>query len=199
MSTNRHDDGHHEKGTLTGFQYHLSSTLNCKLMSENKGSGQKSQSSDVTGILSQLEALLDEYLVNKASFALPPEVKEFIVKVSPYLVIIFAVMALPVIFAALGLTAILSPFAMMGGYGYGFGWGYAAIVGLVVSVLTLIMEIIAVPGLFKRTKGSWRLLFYASVVSLIGSILSLSGIIGGIVGAVIGWYILFQVKELYQN
>ncbi len=172
-----------------------------KFSEENKGSGQKAQSSDVTGILSQLEALLDEYLVNKAPFALPPEVKEFIVKVSPYLVIIFAVMALPVIFAALGLTAILSPFAMMGGYGYGygFGWGYAAIVGLAVSVITLIMEIIAVPGLFKRTKGAWRLLFYASVVSLIGSILSLSGIISGIFGAIIGWYILFQVKELYQN
>jgi hypothetical protein len=167
---------------------------------ENKGSGQHAKAkSDVKGILSQLEALLDEYMVTKAPFALPPEVKEFIVKVSPYLVIIFAVMALPLILAALGLTAILTPFAMMGGYHYGFGWGFSATIGLAISVITIIMEIAAVPGLFKRTEGAWRLLFYTSIVSLIGTIISFSGLLGGIIGAIIGWYILFQVKELYKN
>lgn len=155
--------------------------------------------SDVKGILSQLEALLDEYMVTKAPFALPEQVKEFIVKVSPYLVIVFAVMALPLILAALGLTAIFSPFAMMGGYHYGLGWGFSATVGLAISVITIIMEIVAVPGLFKRTKSAWRLLFYTSIVSLIGTIISFSGILSGIIGALIGWYILFQVKELYTN
>jgi hypothetical protein len=170
------------------------------LHEENKGSEQKAQAkSDVKGIVSQLEALLDEYMVNKAPFALPQEVKEFIVKVSPYLIIVFAVMALPLILAALGLTAILSPFAMMGGYRYGFEWGYAATIGLTISVITVIIEIIAVPGLFKRTKAAWTLLFYASIVSLFGTILSFSGLFGGIIGAIIGWYILFQVKELYKN
>jgi hypothetical protein len=153
----------------------------------------------VKGVLSQLEAILDEYMVTKAPFALPQEVKEFLVNVSPYLIIIFVVMALPIIFAALGLTAILTPFAMMGGYRYGFDWGFGAIIGLVISVISIIIEIMAVPGLFKRTKGAWRLLFYASIVSLIGSILSVSGIISGIIGTIIGWYLLFQVKELYKN
>ena len=169
---------------------------------ENNGSGQKTQAkSDVKGVLSQFEAILDEYMVQKAPFALPQEVKEFIANVSPYLIIVLAVMALPIIFAALGLTAILSPFAMMGGYGYGYGfaWGFGAIVGLAVAVITMIMEVMAVPGLFKRTAGAWRLLFYASIVSLIGTIISFSGIIGGIIGAIIGWYILFQLKELYKN
>jgi len=167
---------------------------------ENRGSGQKAQTaSDLKGILAQLEGLLDEYMVRKAPFTLPQEVKEFLVKVSPYLIIVFAAMALPLILAALGLTAILSPFAMMGGHGYGFAWGYGAIVGLAVAVLTVIIEIMAVPGLFKRTQGSWKLLFYASIVSFIGNILSLSGIISGLIGAIIGWYILFQVKELYKN
>ncbi len=166
-------------------------------MSENRAQDK----SDGKGVLSQLEAILDEYMVTKAPFALPPEVKEFIVKVSPYLVIIFAIMALPIIFAALGLTAILSPFAMMGGYryGFGFGWGFSATIGLAISVITIIMEIVAVPGLFKRTEGAWRLLFYTSIVSLIGTIISFSGLLGGIIGAIIGWYILFQVKELYKN
>jgi hypothetical protein len=152
---------------------------------------------EIKGGLDQLEAMLDEYMVKKAPFALPKEVKEFIVKVSPYLIIIFAIMALPLIFTALGLTAMVTPFAMMGGYGY--GWGFGTIISLVVAIITLVMEVMAVPGLFKRTKGAWKLVFYASIVSLIGGILSISGIIGAIIGAIIGWYILFQVKDMYKN
>jgi len=161
----------------------------------------KVEQKDTMGVLSQFEAFLYEYMVKKAPFALPNGAKEFIVKVSPYLVIILALLALPIIFAALGLSAFLTPFAMMGGYGYayGHGWGFSAIISLVVSVIVIIMEVIAVPGLFKRTKGSWRLVFYATIVSLIGSIVSINGIAGAIIGAIIGWYILFQVKDLYKN
>ncbi|MFZ2187231.1 MAG: hypothetical protein WAV46_01205 [Candidatus Moraniibacteriota bacterium] len=171
----------------------------------NQGGQNQSGAANSTGnmkaetknIIGQLEALLDEYMVKKAPFALPAELKEFIAKVSPYLVIVFAVLALPFIFAALGLSAVLTPFAMMGA-GWGFGWGLRAIISLAVAVITLVMEVMAVPGLFKRTKGGWNLVFYASIVSLIGSILAFN-IIGGAISAIIGWYILFQVKELYKN
>jgi hypothetical protein len=163
-------------------------------MDEQKNE-KKASGSDLKGGINQLEAFLDEYMIKKAPFALPKGLKEFIATVSPYLIIIFAIMALPLIFAALGISAVLTPFAMMGGY----GWGFGAIITLVATIVTLIMEVMAVPGLFKRTKAAWRLLFYASIVSLVGSILSISGIIGGIIGAIIGWYILFQVKELYKN
>lgn len=162
-----------------------------------KQSNQKTQQ-DLKGAIGQLEAMLDEYMVKKAPFALPMGLKEFIATVSPYLVIISAVLALPLIFLALGLSAVVTPFAMMGGYGLGYGWGYAGIVSLVVAVVTLVIEVMAVPGLFKRSKASWRLVFYATIVSLLGSLLSFN-IIGGIIGAIIGWYILFQVKELYKN
>jgi len=151
----------------------------------------------------QLETMLDEYMVKKAPFALPKEVKEFIATVSPYLIIIFAVMGLPLIFAAIGLTTLFGSVGMMGGYGYGYGygygWGFGAIVSLVVAVITIVMEVMAVPGLFKRTKGAWKLLFYASIVSLIGGILSVTGIVSSIIGAIIGWYILFQMKDVYKN
>jgi hypothetical protein len=151
------------------------------------------------GALAQLEATLYEYMVKKAPFALPMGAKEFIVKAAPYLIIIFALLALPLIFAAIGLSSVLAPFAMMGAYGYGIGWGFSAMVALAVSVIVLVLEIMAVPGLFKRTKGGWKMLFYASIISLIGSILSVSGIISGIIGAIIGWYILFQVRDMYKN
>ena len=172
-------------------------------VSNNSGqTGTGDAKTEVKGLVNQLEALLDGYMVKKAPFALPIGLKEFIVKVSPYLVIIFAILTLPIIFAAIGLSAFLAPFAMMGsvmgGYGYGWGFGLGAIISLIAAVIVLIVEVMAVPGLFKRTKGAWRLVFYATIISLIGSILSFN-IVGGIIGAIISWYILFQVKDMYIN
>lgn len=161
-------------------------------------SGAGSGQADIKGLLAQLEAMLDEYMIKRTPFALPAGVKEFIANVSPYLIILFAIMALPAILLALGLSAVFAPFAMMGA-AYGHGWGFGAVISLIAAVVVLAMEVMAVPGLFKRTKASWRLLFYASIISLIGGILSISGIISGIIGAIIGWYILFQMKELYKN
>lgn len=149
---------------------------------------------NTTGVIAQLEALLDEYMITKAPFAIPMAGKEIIVKISPYLVIISAVILVPAILAALGLSAVMAPVAMMGGS----VWGVKAILSLLVSVASLAVELMAVPGLFKRTKASWRLVFYATLISLVGSLLTMN-IIGGLIGAIIGWYILFQVKDMYKN
>lgn len=163
------------------------------------GTGSSDAKTEVKGLVNQLEALLDEYMVKKAPFVLPIGIKEFIVKVSPYLVIIFAILTLPIIFAAIGLSAFLAPFAMMGSaWGGYYGWGFSAIISLATAVAALIVEVMAVPGLFKRTKGAWRLVFYATIISLIGSVLAFN-IIGGIIGAIISWYVLFQVKDMYVN
>lgn len=149
---------------------------------------------DVKGMIAKLEALLDEYMVTKAPFQIPLNGKEVIVKVAPYLVIIAAVIAIPAILAALGLSTMLAPVALLGGP----AWGIGVILSLVTSIAALGVELMAVSGLFKRTKRSWRLVFYATLISLVGSIISFN-IVGGLIGAVIGWYILFQVKSLYTN
>jgi hypothetical protein len=151
---------------------------------------------DVKGFLAQIEATLYEYMVKKAPFALPIGVKEFIVKFSPYLIIVMAVLALPAMLGAIGLTTVLAPVAMVAG---GYSWGPLLIISLIVSFAVIIMEIIAVPGLFKRSRGAWNILFYASLVSLVGGLLSLQGLIGTIIGAIIGWYILFQIRDMYKN
>jgi hypothetical protein len=150
------------------------------------------------GEVTKLESILEGYMVKKAPFQIPAEGKEFIAKISPYLIIIGAVMFIPALLALLGIGAVLSPFAMMGG-GYGMMGGYGAwSISLVFGVVAFALEIMALSGLFKRTKASWRLVYYATLVSLLGSIVSFN-IIGGIIGAIISWYILFQVKELYKN
>lgn len=149
--------------------------------------------------IEQLENVLEEYMIKKAPFAIPQGIKEFIANVSPYLIIIFAIFSIPLILAALGISSLAMPLAIMGGFGHGLGWGYGITIPFITSIIVIVMELMAVPGLFKRTKASWKLVFYASIVSLFGGILSIHGIFSAIIGAIIGWYILFQLKELYKN
>lgn len=163
---------------------------------ESQSSGQSGgQQTNVKGLVEQLEALLDEYLVRKAPFTLPMNVKEIIVKISPYLAIVCAIFAVPAVFALLGFSAIVAPIAFLGGFG---NWGLFSFVSLITTIITLVLEVSAVSGLFKRTHKAWRLIFYATLVGLIGSIFSWAAL-QGILGTIIGWYFLFQVKELYKN
>lgn len=160
------------------------------------GSGQADMKKEVLGFVGKVEAWLDEYMVTKAPFQIPMGGKEFLAQVAPYFIIVFSILALPAILALFGFTAFLAPLAMV--TWSGMGWGFFGIVGVVTSIIALVLDVMAIPGLFKRTHASWRLLFYASLVSLVGGILS-PGAVGAVIGAIIGWYILFQVKELYKN
>jgi hypothetical protein len=159
------------------------------------GVGQAEMKREVLGFVGKVEGWLDEYMVTKAPFQIPMGGKEFLAKIAPYLIIISAVLTLPAILAFFGLTMFVAPLAMMTG---SMGWGLFGIINLVTMVTTVVLNVMAVPGLFKRTHAGWKLLFYASLVSFIGGVLSPYPV-GAIIGAIISWYILFQVKVLYKN
>lgn len=163
---------------------------------QSGSAGREEMKKDVLGFVGKVEAWLDEYMVTKAPFQIPMGGKEVLVKIAPYLIIVFSILALPAILALFGITAALAPMAMVAGGG--MGWGFFGIVSVITSVIALVLEVMAIPGLFKRTHASWRLLFYATLVSFVGGVLSMNPV-GAIIGAIIGWYILFQVKELYKN
>lgn len=159
-----------------------------------KEGGKKAEgAADVKGMLAQLEAVLDEYMVKKAPFSIPQNGKELIVKIAPYLVIVMAIIAVPALLAGLGLSAMLAPFALLGGH-----YGVAAFISFVFAAISLVIDLMAVPGLFARSMRGWRLSYYATLVGLVGNVFSFN-LVGGLVGAVIGWFILFQVKEKYVN
>lgn len=163
--------------------------------SESGNNNQGDSKEQLMGFIAKVEAWLDEYMVKKAPFQIPMGGKEFIATIAPYLVIIgivLFVMSLPVL---LGLGAMGSALGMMGGH---MGWGYAVMISTLTSLVVVIIEAIALPGLFKRTQASWRLVFYATLVSFVGNVLALN-LIGAVIGGIIGWYIIFQIKELYKN
>lgn len=161
----------------------------------NDGGSTGDSKAKAMGYIAQFEAWLNMYMVTKAPFQIPMGGKEFLATIAPYLIIIGVVLFVISLPALLGLGVMMGGAGMMAGYA---GWGYISLVSLVSGIATVALEAWAVPGLFKRTNASWRLVFYATLVSFAGSILSFN-LIGAVIGGVIGWYLLFQIKELYKN
>jgi hypothetical protein len=147
--------------------------------------------------LSQLEDTLEVYLVKKAPFSIPENWKELIVQFAPYLTILGIVVSVPAVFAVLGLGALVSPFTAFLGPRYALSYSFNYILSMVALVVVIVLAAMAVPGLFKRQEKAWRFLFYASLVNVV------SGFFGGdwvgmIIGTLISWYVLFQVREYYK-
>ena len=157
-----------------------------------------SQKTDLKGSFNKIEALCDEYLVKKAPFTLPANVKEIIVKLSPYFAIVAVVLGIPAVLALFGLGAFIVPMGTIGGLISGrpfLGFGY--ILATVILAINIIIEAIAVPGLFSRSKKAWRLIYYASLINIVHELITLN--LGGmIVGGLISLYFIFQVKEYYK-
>lgn len=141
--------------------------------------------------LKKLESFFEEYLVKKAPFTLPPRWKELIVKITPWANIIGFVILLPILLAVLGLYSAFSGLFFWNPYVVGSGW-----ITLILIFATAILELIAVPGLFKRSIGAWRLLFYAVLLRAVTGIFHID--LGEIIGMVLSLYLLFQVKSYYK-
>ena len=137
-----------------------------------------------------LMGFLEYYLVTKAPFQLPDNVKEWIVQYGPWISIVLMVLLLPVVLLALGIGAILVPF---GGVGYATGFTYVALG----TIVQLGLTVAALPGLFARKMSGWNLLFYARIVGFVIGLLS-GAVVGALVGVLISLYILFQVRPLYK-
>lgn len=143
----------------------------------------------------QLEETLDEYFGKKAP-ALPQNIKEIIVKIAPYLVIIGLIFTIPAIFVLLGLGSIATVLAPVGG-----AQSVASVptmwIGILLLIPVIILEAMAVPGLFSRKVVAWRYVFWAQIITIVSNLVQLN-IVGGIISAIIGFYILFQVRGLYK-
>jgi len=150
--------------------------------------------STITDTLKTLETEIAKLALSPKIPGLPDNVKELIVKLSPWFAVISMIMLAPLILAAFGISAIALPFSYLGGLHMGFGYT----IGLIFSFGMIVLELMAIPGLFKRQEKAWRLMFYVTLLSLVQQLLSFN--LGGLViGAVISFYFLFQVKSKYTK
>jgi hypothetical protein len=140
-----------------------------------------------------LIGFLDFYLVKKAPFQIPDAGRELIVRFGPWITVVLLILLLPILLFALGLGALVLPFAGAGGVGYAASFGLVTIF----AIVEIGLMIAALPGLFARKMSGWTLLFYSQLVGVVHSLL-VGNIIGGLLTALIGLYILFQVRPLYR-
>ncbi len=119
---------------------------------------------------------------------LPANAREVLVKIAPAISLIFGVLGVLVGLSALG----LSPLALLGGLHSSFVVLLTGIATLVSSILLLM----AYPKLAKGKYKGWEYLFWSQSVSVISAVISLS--LGSVLGMLIGFYILFQIKSYYK-
>ncbi len=145
-----------------------------------------------TGFLHDVEIFFHN-LYKKVPWHLPTSVREFIVKFGPWITLVVIILALPVILLALGISTLLAPFVFLAGAHAGFGF----LISGIICLLALILEVMALPGLFNRSIKSWHLIFYSVLVNAIGQIL-LWDIVGMIIGLGLSLYILFEIEGYYH-
>ncbi len=153
-------------------------------------------SSSPKGYLNQLETTLDLYFRKKAP-ALPKGGKDFIVMIAPWLVIIGVIFSIPSILLILGLSNL--GISEYGDFSQAVTGRPTAIYYLstILLLVAVVLEIMALPGLFAKKRRGWELIFYSTLVSLVSSLVAMS-IAGSIIGALISFYLLFQIREYYK-
>jgi hypothetical protein len=119
---------------------------------------------------------------------LPTSWREVLVKIAPILSLVFGVLGIIAGIGALG----LSPVALFDGVNSSMLVLISGVTAIVSSVLLLM----AYPHLKVRKYRGWELLFWSEVVGVISSVLALS--ISSVIGIVIGFYLLFQMKSYYK-
>jgi hypothetical protein len=128
---------------------------------------------------------------------IPANAREMLVKIAPWLALIFGVLGLVGIVSAGMLTSMLFSMAWIGGGAAQIALAVALIAGLLASIL----QLLAYSPLTAHKKQGWNYLFYGSVLSAIASLVDIIfgyGSLGSIIGALIGFWLLFEIRGYYK-
>jgi hypothetical protein len=145
--------------------------------------------------LNELSKSLDKYYIKLP--ALPKGINEFIVSISPWLALIFGILAVLAGISAFGTLSVVSPFAAIAGV---HGYAITAIIAAIILLAQGVVELMAFAPLKGGKVKGWNLLYYSLILSVVSSIITLnvSNVISSIIGALIGYYFLYQIKSYYK-
>ena len=129
---------------------------------------------------------------------LPQSARQILAQIAPWAALIFGI---------LGLVSLLSAGAYLSTL-LSFFWGGSMMLRLflffevLVSLIASVLEILAFKPLSARKKKGWNFLFYATALvglaALVDLIFRYGSSFGGIIGALIGFWLLFEVRGLYR-
>jgi len=145
--------------------------------------------------LNDLAKLLDKYYLKLPAF--PKDIKDFIVSISPWLALIFGIIAILSGISFFGGFSILSSVAFYAGVR---GYVFVGYLSTAILLIQGIIELLAFSPLKARVVRGWNLLYYSLILSVVSSIITLNvgSLLGSIIGALIGYYFLYQIKSYYK-
>jgi hypothetical protein len=141
----------------------------------------------------QIEEPLEKFFTKTITFVLPTNVKEFIVQYSPYIGIVLGLLLLPFVLGVFGLAGFAGMMGAAAGIGFGIGY-YASIA---TAIAQIVMYFLAYTLLIAKKKEGWNLMVYSNILSVVVGVFTAT-LIGSLLGAAIGLYVLFQVKYYYK-
>ena len=138
----------------------------------------------------RLEKVLDRYLIDSTP-ELPSKWKSVIVEYLPWIILITILILLPITFASFLFSSAGSIiFSNIVGV-------FQTSVNVILGVPIILLYAYSIPGLLKRNKNTgWTPLFYANFLVIVFNLLTLN--IYGFAGAILTFYILFQIKSEYS-
>lgn len=122
--------------------------------------------------------------------------RQTLVQIVPWLALIFGVLGIFGVLSAGSLVSYLS-FSVLGMGMLQISMFVSLLIGLAASLL----EVLAFRPLKARRKKGWNFLFYATVLTTASAIFSLLfgySSLNGLIGSLIGFWLLFEVRGLYQ-
>ncbi len=156
-----------------------------KLSASSKSSG--SPELNFNNVESQIENF-----VTKSLPPLPEKVIEVLVQLSPWFAVLGVIVGVPTIMTLLGVSRAAAYYRLAG---IGLGWGYQ--ISNVLFIIQMVLSALAIQGLFARKLSAWRLMYYSAWVSIVANLIS-GEVLGMLIGGLLSFYILFQVKKAYK-
>lgn len=120
--------------------------------------------------------------------ALPENFKDTLVKIMPILAII------GLVFGGLGLIGLLA-FGIVAIFS--LSAGITVFLAFLFTIVSVALLALALPGLFARKRDGWVWIYYAELVSIVSSAVTLS--IPGVIIGLLWLYVLFQVRDKYTE
>ena len=143
--------------------------------------------------MKELDKVLTKYFRDKAP-KLPEDLQKLIVQYGPYVLLLFLIVAGLNLLAAFGFTSLVfNPLTAFASSAVGSMYQ----IYLIFSVIIIVLQALALPGLFNRSIAGWNYIFYAALVGLVQNVVSFN-IAGLIVGSGLSFYILYQIKHHYK-
>lgn len=145
---------------------------------------------------SDIMGFMNYYLVDKAPMQLPKHVKKVIVQVAPIVSLVLGILtvvaALSAFMFSAGIGILPSTISVNTGAILGYG-----MFSLVVNGIVAFLYLSAANLLRSKSKTGWTYLFYVAAFYAIMNLITFN--LAGLLGGLVTFYVLFQVREFYKK